>query len=72
VRGWGQRWAWATKEKDLGYLERESGCVGEGDHTLGCVAGFVVFCEPFEVLVFNPRHPCFVLLVVVLGGVLAV
>ena len=51
--------------------------MGEGDFRSGrltfCgVGGFIVFCEPCEVFVFNPWHPGFVLAVVEVAGLLLV
>lgn len=35
---------------------------------MGGITGLVVRCEPLEILVLNPWHPCLVLLVVVVVG----
>jgi len=40
--------------------------------TFGSIRCLVIFGKPLEVLVLDPRHPCFVLLVVVLSGLLLV
>ena len=44
----------------------------EKRHTLSGVTGLVVRCEPLEILVLNPWHPCLVFLVIVVGGGLLV
>ena len=43
-----------------------------GRRTLGSIRCFVIFSEPLEVLVLDPRHPRLVLLVVVLSCLLLV
>ena len=43
-----------------------------GKRTLSGIGSLVVVREPREVLVLDPRHPCLVLLVVVLGSLLLV
>lgn len=48
------------------------GRLGWERRTFGCVGRFVVFSKPLEVLVLDPRHPCLVLLVVVLSCLLLV
>lgn len=45
----------------------------EGERrTFGSIRRFVIFGKPLEILILDPRHPCFVLLVVVLSGLLLV
>ena len=51
---------------------REGRCGGVERHTFCRVASLVVVCEPAEIFIFDPWHPAFVLLVVVVAGHLAV
>jgi len=50
----------------------DDGEKGRGRRTLGAIGSLVVVCEPGQVLVLDPWHPCLVLLVVVLASLLLV
>jgi hypothetical protein len=46
--------------------------LGEGRHTFCGIRSLVIFGEPLQVLILNPRHPVLILAVVEVAGLLPV